>query len=297
MFTINPDLINDIAEKRTAIFIGSGVSAGVTTKANTRIKLWSDFLSSAAEKLTDNALRTHSKKLIKQQDYLMACEMISRGMGSELWNRALTTEYKQRGTPSDLQKIIIKLRQRILITTNFDMYLEAAWEDVNPDATHHWKVSRSISRDSFQVFRDSEEYLFKVHGSIDDLSTMIFTKKEYSDKAYGNWAYSKFIETILLTHTVLFIGFSLSDPAISQIIENYAHNIPNARPHYIFLPGKHSDQFIEINKDLRRIFIVPYSEKNNHLELTQIFEEITLLVDARRRELSLESVRNIQLPK
>ncbi|MFD2836554.1 hypothetical protein ACFS3C_08290 [Azotobacter vinelandii] len=37
---------------------------------------------------------------------------------------------------------------------------------------------------------------------------MIFTKKEYSDKAYGNWAYSKFIETILLTHTVIFLSDS-----------------------------------------------------------------------------------------
>ena len=82
MYTINPDLINDLAERRAAIFVGAGVSAGVTTRAGTRIKLWSQFLSEASLKLDDAKLRKHAQELIKQQDYLMACEMIIRGLGS-----------------------------------------------------------------------------------------------------------------------------------------------------------------------------------------------------------------------
>lgn len=293
MPTINPDLINDLAEKRAAIFIGAGVSAGVKTIAGGRIKLWSTFLDDAANLLTDKKLKTHAKQMIKNQDYLMACEMISRGMGTDEWKKLLISEYAQRGTPTELQKTLMQLNQRIVLTTNFDLYLESAWNDVNSDATHHPQIVKSIGEDSFQAFRDSQSYIFKIHGSIDDTDTMIFTKKDYSDKAYGNWAYAKFIETVLLTHTVLFVGFSLNDPAIAQVIENYAHNIPNARPHYIFLSGTHTEKFVEINKELRRIFIIPYNKRDNHIELTELFKKIATLVDNRRRELSMEVMRSL----
>lgn len=295
MRQINPDLINDIAERRTAIFIGAGVSAGVVTIGGQRIQTWSAFLSIAAAKVEDSKLKAHIIKVIAAKDYLMACKMISRGLGDQRWNELLIEEYSQRGTPSELQKIIMGLDQRIIITTNFDLHLESAWAEVNTKATHHPTVIKKISQDSFHAFRDSKRYIFKIHGSIDEPGSLIFTKKDYSEKAYGNWAYAKFIETILLTHTVLFVGFSLDDPAISQIIENYAHHLPNARPHYIFLEGSHSEKFIEINKELRKIFIIPYNKRDNHVELTELFRQITTAVDSRRRESSIATM--IELDK
>ncbi|MFD2836555.1 hypothetical protein ACFS3C_08295 [Azotobacter vinelandii] len=50
MTVINPDLINDLAERRTVIFVGAGVSAGVTTRSGGRLKVWDAFLKENAEK-------------------------------------------------------------------------------------------------------------------------------------------------------------------------------------------------------------------------------------------------------
>lgn len=297
MATINPDLIDDLAHRRTAIFVGAGVSAGATTFAGKRMKAWPDFLKDAAESLDDRKLKKHALDLVSSKDYLMACEMISRGLGVEPWRKRLTEEYNQRGTPSELQKLIIRLNQRLILTTNFDLYLETAWNEVNTKDTHYPSIVRSISEDSFQAFRDSNNYIFKIHGSIDQIDTVIFTKKDYTEKAYGNWAYSKFIETVLLTHTVIFIGFSLNDPAIAQVIESYAHNIPNARPHYIFLSGVPTEKFIEINKELRRIFIIPYNPKDHHTELNEIFKNILKQVDARRREIGTDIIKSLDESK
>jgi len=291
MTVINPDLISDLAERRAAIFVGAGVSAGVTTRSGGRLKVWDAFLKESAEKLTDRTMKKQAQELIKNADYLMACELISRGLGDKAWEAALTREYNQRAQPSHLQKLIMQLKQRIILTTNFDLFLERAWDDVNPDSTHNPKILKRLDSNALHAFRDSDEYIIKIHGSIDDIGGMIFTNKEYSDKAYGNWAYSKFIETILLTHTVIFVGFSLSDPAISQIIENYAHHFPQARPHYIFLAGNQSDTFVQINKDLRRIFIVPYKKTPDHSELAKLFERLVSEVDARRREMSIAALR------
>jgi len=291
MTGINPDLINDLAERRAAIFVGAGVSAGVTTRSGERLKIWDVFLKENAEKLIDRTIKKQAQELIKNADYLMACELISRGLGHQVWESALLSEYNQRAQPSLLQKLIMQLKQRIILTTNFDLFLERAWDEVNAESTHNPKILKRLDSNALHAFRDSDEYIIKIHGSIDDLSSMIFTKKEYSDKAYGNWAYSKFIETVLLTHTVIFVGFSLSDPAISQIIENYAHHLPQARPHYIFLAGNQSDTFVQINKDLRRIFIVPYKKTPDHSELIKLFEKIVNEVDTRRREINIAALR------
>ncbi|RHW21231.1 SIR2 family protein [Pseudomonas jilinensis] len=291
MTAINPDLIRDLAERRAAIFVGAGVSAGVTTRSGGRLKVWGAFLKEHADRLADRAIKKQAQELIKNSDYLMACELIKRGMGDEAWEAALTAEYNQRAEPSHLQKLIMQLKQRVVLTTNFDLFLEKAWDEVNSDSTHNPKILKRLDADALHAFRDSDEYIIKIHGSIDDLSSMIFTKKEYSDKAYGNWAYSKFIETILLTHTVVFVGFSLSDPAIAQIVENYAHHLPRARPHYIFLAGNQSEAFIQINKDLRRIFIVPYRKTPDHSELTTLFESIVSQVNDRRREMNIAALR------
>lgn len=90
---------------------------------------------------------------------------------------------------------------------------------------------------------------------------------------------------------MIFVGFSLADPAISQIIENYAHRLPQARPHYIFLAGNQSEAFVQINKELRRIFIVPYKKTPDHGELTKLFEKIVSEVDTRRREMNIAALR------
>lgn len=293
MPTINPDLINDLANRRAAIFVGAGVSAGATNVNGTRMKAWPGFLTEAANLLEDRKLIKNAVDLIKSQDYLMACEIISRGLGVEARRKILTDEYNQRGNPSELHKLLMSLNQRLVLTTNFDLYLETAWNEVNTKETHHPQIKKSITEDCFQAFRDSQNYIFKIHGSIDVIDSVIFTKKDYTEKAYGNWAYSKFIETVLLTHTVIFIGFSLNDPAISQVIENYAHNIPHARPHYIFLSGKPTDKFIEINKELRKIYIIPYNAKNGHAELTEIFKKIVSEVDSRRREIGTEMIKSL----
>jgi hypothetical protein len=283
--SLNPDLIDDIAMRRAALFIGAGVSSGAVTKAGKRIRQWADFLSDVAKNIGEPDVREHAERMIKEKDYLMACELIREAVGSQSWEVSLMDEFAQIGSVTSLHKALISLRQRIIVTTNFDKFLEAAWSDINKDATHYPKTEISITDESFKAFRDNREYIFKIHGSIDDPSSIIFSRSDYNQKAYGNWAYTKFVETMLLTHTIIFIGFSLNDPAISYILEMYAQHLPKARPHYIFLSEPVSQQYIEISKRLRRIFIIPYNNKNNHEELTSLIEDLGAQASERRREI------------
>jgi SIR2-like domain len=277
-----PDLLDDFIHERVAIFLGAGVSAGVNTRTGNPIKTWANFLQSTADALPDKRVAEEVKLLIEQSDYLFACEILKDHLNDQ-WEPKLKDEFNQIGPISRLQEVLLGLKPRIIITTNFDLFIESHWEKLNPKATHHLQVKNGLSSECFSIFRDNNPYLIKLHGSINHTDSMIFSLSDYAAKAHANWQYSSFMETLLCTHTVIFIGFSMRDTAITNLLEIYAQRYPKSRPHYAFMPDYNSDRKIKIMKNYRKLFILPYQSKNNHKKLTSNLEALQKQIHERRR--------------
>jgi hypothetical protein len=216
MCAFNANLLADLAHRRVVVFLGSGVSSSAQTRAGTRMMGWERFLVLCCDSVSSDPIKRLIKNLLKQKDYLSACELLKSQL-SEKWEYLLRAEYGQVATPSNLHKAIINLDQRIYITTNFDKMLENAWRDNDTTSTHYPKVLNSATPAAFNMLRDDSKYIIKLHGDIDNISEMIFTKTEYIKGAFENNIYSEFLSVLFLTHTFLFIGFSMNDPAISQL--------------------------------------------------------------------------------
>lgn len=285
-FQINADLIDDLAKRRVVLFLGSGVSASAVTKAGVRIKQWGAFLEGCADFLPDAKAKSLVDKLLKSQDYLLACEVLRRGL-SDMWSNLLHKEFGQIADPSLLHNAIVDLDQRIIVTTNFDKLIEAAIEQGN--STHYPRIINKLSADAFKMLRDDGRYLVKMHGSIDDPETFIFTKSEYIAKAFENWIYGEFLRTLLVTHTVLFVGFSMSDPAVSSLVEQYAFRFPNGRPHYILQGGPIDQELIDINKSLRKLYAIEYDSRDDHAQLVEVVKFMHSEMIRRRLELVADS--------
>jgi hypothetical protein len=134
----------------------------------------------------------------------------------------------------------------------------------------------------------SGKYLIKLHGTIDDVRTLIFSRSEYIRMAFGSAIYSTFLETMLLNYTFLFIGFSMDDPAISSLMEMYALRYPRARPHYIFSPEGLAQNIIEINKRMRKLVAITYDGSNNHSELPKLIVDLANLLKPKRKEIAAQ---------
>lgn len=287
MVNFNADLINDVAQRRVVLFLGAGVSASATTHSGSRIRQWKDFLLHAAKKIDDKNSRLLAEKLISDKDYLLACEVIRRKLDAE-WPTVVLDEFGQVATPSALHKAIIKLDQRILLTTNFDKLIETAWSEVNSKSTHYPSVISKLDSSAFRMLRDAGDYIVKLHGTVDDPSSFVFTKAEYIQRAFGSWAYADFVSSLLATHTFLFIGFSMADPAITSLVERHASKFPDARPHYILQPGPIEEDIIQINKELRRLYVIDYDPQSNHAKLTELIEELGERARQRSKEIVFE---------
>ncbi|MFV3129726.1 SIR2 family protein [Niveispirillum sp. KHB5.9] len=285
----NQDLVDDLARGRVALFLGAGVSASAVTTTGNRISGWTDFLEKVCTKAPKSIQKT-AKKLIKSNDLLLACELLKSSM-SEEWESILMAEFSQNADPSPLHKSILDLNQRIIITTNFDKLLERAYETFKNDTRFSLITLQSVEEDAFRALKDHDRnYIIKLHGSIDRSESIIFTKSEYIGKAIWNFHYNSFLESILLNFTVLFIGFSMNDPAVSSILEMYATKYPKSRPHYLFTPEKSDKSVDSIMKKLRKTSMIYYDGSGGHEKLPAVIQELARKMTERRKEILAEMI-------
>lgn len=283
MATFNDDLISDLAQQKVVLFLGAGVSSSVSLDASSRFKGWPLFLDDAASDRSQS-LKRQIKALLKSKDYLLACELLQSDYG-ESWERKVTEEYGRAAQPSDLHKALISLRQRIILTTNFDKLVESAWSASLADGERHFKVISKVDNDIFKVLKEHDSsYIIKIHGSIDDVSNIVFSRSQYIRLAFANENYASFLDSLLLNYTFLFVGFSMDDPAITSLMELYAYRYPRSRPHYIVSADTIPENIKDIHRRLRKLIVIPYNSKNNHSELPMLINEMVRMAEVKMKE-------------
>jgi NAD-dependent SIR2 family protein deacetylase len=289
----NADLLGDLARQKVVLFLGAGVSSSAVTAGGGKIAGWATFLSKTAQKVED-PLRAQVIGLIDAKDYLLACELLQSALSDE-WEEVVAAEYGQVATPSALHSALLNLRQRIILTTNFDKLLEMAWGQPEQGATHYAKVIARIDQDIFKILKNNESrYLLKIHGSVDDAETLVFSRSEYIRLAFGNENYSSFLENLLLNYTFLFVGFSMDDPAITSLMEMYAFRYPKSRPHYIFTPAGVPENILEVYKRLRKLSVIQYDPADNHAALTPLISELGNQARERQRTLISDAMTELE---
>lgn len=282
----NADLVEDVARRKFALFVGAGVSKWAHPREGGSFKDWNEFLSEANKRVASSRIKKLVQEQIKKQDLLLASELLKEHL-SEAWQEVLEAEFQQAADVSRLHKALFLLRPRIVVTTNFDKLLESAWQEAG--SGRYPKVISRVDAAVFRMFRDNDDYLVKIHGSIDEPKEIVFDRTSYQRGAFSNQFYGDFLATLLLTHTLLFVGFSMNDPAISLIVESSAFRYPSSRPHYIFQSGKVVKEVDELSKRLRKLYVLRYPSTNNHVALAEQIESLANSADGRRAEIIAEN--------
>lgn len=106
-----------------------------------------------------------------------------------------------------------KIRPRAIITTNYDTLLE--------DIIFEGQCKSHIGQDGFSAGTSESEDkidLYKIHGCVKEPKTIIITKEDYDNFFQkGKYLYSK-IFTLFWEYPVIFIGYSISDRNIKDIL-------------------------------------------------------------------------------
>lgn len=226
-------LIKELAARRCIVFLGSGASAGCkSTIGKTQPPKWSDLLIALTGKIRNHDdEKSLAKKLIEELKYLDAAEVILSTLNRADYVDAMRNIFEQpRYQPSDIHHAILKIDPKIVITTNYD-------------TVYDLYCRQGIARDGYNIFKYTDNHLvsqlrspircvIKAHGCITDPDTMVLTRSEYFNAKQRSPHFFKILDALFLTHTILFVGYSLTDPDIQITLENANISAPSSHRHY-----------------------------------------------------------------
>lgn len=150
------------------------------------------------------------------------------------------TEYK------DELKILSQLNVDGVITTNWDPLLESLFSGY-----------RTFVGQSELLFSTPQSIaeIYKIHGSASKPSSLVLTKEDYDDFESKNPYLAAKLITLFVEHPIVFIGYSLSDPNISQLLKSIVSvlgkdNIEKLRNNLIFIQRTNNEETSEFSQTL-----------------------------------------------
>jgi len=222
----------------------------------------------------------HVKRLLKEQDYLTACEIIKHDIG-ETWYRRVHSQFVEpRFQPAEIHADIFKLDARIVLTQNVDKIYDTFALSESDNTVY---IKQYSDEDVARVVRGDRRCVLKAHGNVDNVAEMVFTRQEYSNARYSFPRFYAMLDALVLTHTFFFVGCGLADPDVRLMLERHAQVFPTSRPHFMVMSKKavHSDVRDCFQRNLNLHFLT-YSADNYHKELGDSIKELVLQVEEQR---------------
>jgi NAD-dependent SIR2 family protein deacetylase len=117
----------------------------------------------------------------------------------------------QNKAPQDSHIAAVKAF-RFIVTTNWDLLFEAAYQKIN----QHYHV---LSQESDSpMFNYDQHNLLKIHGSADRPMTLVATTDDYEGYAETHEQLLDRVAELLKNNTVLFVGYGLRDEHVRQLL-------------------------------------------------------------------------------
>ena len=281
-------LVDSIARRRSVLFLGSGISANSENISGKKPATWDAFLRQVVNHQKAK-IGDHEREIIEllnDKKFLIVCELLVDIIGQTEFGEEAQEEFRRpRYLPADIHKIIYSLDSKLVITPNVDkIYEECATTESHSSVV----VKKYYDSDLAKYLRTNDYLIIKAHGTVDETSKMIFTHKQYSNARCNYASFYKLMDSLILTHTFIFLGCGIDDPDIELTLENANFLYEGCPPHY-FVTAKDS-----ISESMRKILlanrnleVITYENTSgHHKELLDNLKELAHIVDERRNELS-----------
>lgn len=111
---------------------------------------------------------------------------------------------------------------KTIVTTNWDTFFE-----------EYCSATPIIIPEDFVFWDDIDRCVLKIHGSINNLGSIIATKSDYKQckRKLEKGIIGATLKTILASKTVIFIGFSFGDEDFAQILDYLRKEMKDVLPH------------------------------------------------------------------
>jgi hypothetical protein len=192
---------------------------------------------------------------------------IAKDLNEQFWNLPDEDDFKSRNqqyvnTPSAVLKIKIAnyFKEQInnIISSEFQDEIDVLRKSsIDGIITTNWDNFAETLFPDFKTYVGQQEFLssftynigeiFKIHGCISNPSSIVLTEEDYEDFNRRNACLAAKLLTIFIEHPIIFIGYSVSDSNIQELLTSINDCIDS----------NISTAF------QKRIFFVEWTERNN----------------------------------
>jgi SIR2-like domain len=199
-------LARAVKERRAILFVGAGVSMSVGLPS------WRKLIEHLL-----NELELHKGVIDGMREgYPMLAEYYRLKRGSigplRSW---LDRNWKvacERVSSSELHRLIVELDFPTIYTTNYDRNLETAFE------VHHKPYVKITNAKEIADAPAGVAQIVKFHGDFDDDASLVLTETDFFDRLSFDSPLDIKFRADALGRTILFIGYSMSDPNIRLLL-------------------------------------------------------------------------------
>lgn len=275
-----PQLLVEAARHRNLIPL---VGAGISKQADPLFPGWEDLLIYMRDRAVASSFLRDTdgqeiERLIRSGKTLMAAEALRKSLPLDEYNSILEEKFNPSGVrPAEIHKALFRLRPPIILTTNYDRLLEDAYAEEYHRSVQVLKYSDAVTAQRYLQsgrYKTDRPAVFKIHGTIDDPENIILTELDYRELIYRQPGYRVFTSAIFITHVVLMLGFSFTDPELRLLLEELRESLKNqSYPDYLFLPNTSAGD-VEIRR-LREDFgiqVISYIPSPGHPEVLELIE-------------------------
>jgi hypothetical protein len=236
-----PDaLVAELAARRCVVFMGAGASAGANAAAGiTSPPSWAQLIGQLRARFERPEDKDVVEKLVTQERFLDVAEiLLSSANAADFAAFVRDSFVAPRYSQSRVHESVLALDPKVVITTNWDDIYDRYCQ--TGDAQNGYNVAQYYLDNIVSVLRSPVRLVVKAHGCVTDPSKIVLSRSQYFAAKQRYSLFYRVLDSLFLTSTVLFLGYSLTDPDIQLVLENASIAARSSHPHYAVLPsGQH----------------------------------------------------------
>lgn len=196
-------LLNDIAAGKCLPFIGAGFSLNCKAPPGVELPDWKGLVKILAEESGIDSTLAPPKIASLYEHHFGRVQLI------ETVRRSLHLDEIE---PGSLHHIFASLSFDTIYTTNYDLLLESAYQNIN-------KPYRSLVGECQMPFHGGilSTNIIKMHGDLRHEEHIIITEEDFNQYITNYPVVATHLSAMLITRTGLYLGYSHSDPNFQHI--------------------------------------------------------------------------------
>ncbi|MWB95184.1 hypothetical protein GON26_12505 [Flavobacterium sp. GA093] len=269
---IPKSLIEQIKEGNVVLFLGSGALIGATHQKGNKVPIGKELAEILIDKFLDDDLKGSSLSMVSElaiSDY-------------DLYTvQKFIADYFEDFEPCDFHLKVPHFRWKAIVTTNYDLVIEKTYSKVQKKQQILVKFMRD-ERINDKLKSVNDLLFIKLHGCITEINNpqlpLILTTDQYvTHKKNRERLFERVVE-LARNHTLLFIGHSLEDSDIREVLLKLDTDLTNRMRSYIIAPNVKSA--IERMLSTKKITALNYTfsgfieELTNNINLDDLDKEL-----------------------